>query len=252
MITISDLAVSYPCCDALHQVSLNIPKGAITALVGPSGCGKSSLLMCLNRLIDMIPQVQVSGSILLDGKEILNTKKVAPELRRRVGMIFQKPNPFPMSIRKNLQLAMREFGMGDRQQREQRMRKALQDVGLWDEVANRLDAPADSLSGGQQQRLCFARALVLEPEVLLLDEPCSALDPIAAAVVEQLIENLRGDYTIVMVTHNLAQAVRLADHLAVCWYQDGAGTVVASGPVKSMLADSGNEFATAYLTGQRG
>lgn len=252
MIHVHNLALSYPCCSALRDVDLHIPRGEITVLVGPSGCGKSSFLMCLNRLIDLVPGAVVEGRVHLDGEEILASKIVSPMLRRKVGMIFQRPNPFPMSIRKNLQLALREFGLGEKALREARMRKALEDVGLWEEVAGRLDAPAEQLSGGQQQRLCFARALILEPEVLLLDEPCSALDPLAAEVVEQLVLRLRGDYTVAMVTHNLSQARRLADYLAVFWHQDGAGTVIASGKVGQMFSNPGGDLAADYLNGQRG
>jgi phosphate transport system ATP-binding protein len=252
MIQVTQLSLTYPCCHALQDVDLHIPQGQITALVGPSGCGKSSMLLCINRLIDLVPGAVVQGSICVDGQEVLHSKQAAPMLRRKVGMIFQKPNPFPMSIRQNLQLALREFNLGDKKWREDRMRRALEDVGLWSEVAGRLDTPAEQLSGGQQQRLCFARALLLEPEVLLLDEPCSALDPLAAEVVEQLVLRLRGAYTIAMVTHNLSQARRLADHLAVFWHRAGAGTVIAAGPAASMFTDPGDQVAADYLSGQRG
>ena len=252
MIQIENLTLSYPCCHALRDVNLHIPHGQISVFVGPSGCGKSSLLMCLNRLIDLVPGAKVAGSVRLEGEKILTGKKASPQLRRRVGMIFQQAHPFPMSIRKNLQLAMREFSLGDAAWREARMQKALEDVGLWEEVSERLDSPAEQLSGGQQQRLCFARALILEPQVLLLDEPCSALDPLAAEVVEQLVLRLRGAYTVILVTHNLAQARRLADHLAVFWHSAGAGTVIASGPATMMFENPGNTLAADYLSGQRG
>ncbi|MDA0666961.1 MAG: phosphate ABC transporter ATP-binding protein [Planctomycetota bacterium] len=252
MIKVRELQLRYGKHQALADVDIDLPKGQVTALVGPSGCGKSSFLMCLNRLIELVPGASVEGCICLDGKEVLRDVKCAPVLRRRIGMIFQRPNPFHMSLRRNLHLALREHGMGDKQERNQRMRRALEDVGLWEEVKDRLDDSATDLSGGQQQRLCFARALMLEPEVLLLDEPCSALDPIASEVVEQLVLQLRGRYTIGLVTHNLAQARRLADHLAVFWVKDGAGTVLCSGPAAAMFEDAGHPTAVAYLEGRRG
>jgi len=252
MIRVRKLCLNYGAKTVLRDINLDFPQGEITALVGPSGCGKSSFLMCLNRLIDLVPRAKASGCICLDEEEILEERQDIADLRKRVGMIFQQAHPFPMSIRRNLHLAMREHGIKDKEQREQGMRRALEDVGLWQEVADRLDSAAAELSGGQQQRLCFARALVLEPEVLLLDEPCSALDPLAAEVVEQLIVGLRGRYTIALVTHNLAQARRLADHLAVFWLQEGAGTVLASGPAAAMFQSTGDTTADAYLEGRRG
>jgi phosphate transport system ATP-binding protein len=251
-VRVRGLGLRYGRKAVLTGIDLDLPAGEITALVGPSGCGKSSFLMCLNRLVDLVPGAQAEGCICLDDEEILRDRQDIADLRKRVGMIFQQPHPFPMSIRRNLHLALEEHGMRDRAAREARIRRALEDVGLWEEVADRLDEPARSLSGGQQQRLCFARALVLEPEVLLLDEPCSALDPLAAEVVEQLILRLRGRYTIALVTHHLAQARRLADHLAVFWLEEGVGTVLASGPAEAMFEDAGHPAAVAYLEGRRG
>jgi len=252
VIKVRGLQLRYGKHQALADLDLDMPKGKVTALVGPSGCGKSSLLLCLNRLIELIPGAVVEGCICLDNQEILRDVKCAPVLRRRIGMIFQRPNPFQMSVRRNLHLALQEHDMGAKEERNQRMRRALEDVGLWEEVKDRLDQSAMQLSGGQQQRLCFARALMLEPEVLLLDEPCSALDPLASGVVEQLVLQLRGKYTIGLVTHNLAQARRLADYLAVFWVQDGAGTILCSGPAKAMFHDAGHPTAVAYLEGRRG
>ena len=165
---------------------------------------------------------------------------------------FSKPNPFEMSIRKNIQLALREHGVSDRKKREQITQNVLEEVGLWDEVSDRLDQLATNLSGGQQQRLCIARALALRPQVILMDEPCSALDPISSGTVEALIGSMRGQYTVVIVTHNLAQAKRIADRIAVFWLVDGFGRLIAEGPTESIFQDPGSDIAAAYLSGQRG
>jgi phosphate transport system ATP-binding protein len=244
------LALRYDGKPAFEDVSLDIPRGSITALVGPSGCGKTSFLACLNRLTDLIPGAVLSGAIRLDGAEITNGSVDVIALRRRVGMIFQKPNPFPLSIRRNLEFPLREHGLV--QQLDETIEKALRDVGLWDEVKDRLNAPALSLSGGQQQRLSIARALALKPEVLLLDEPCSALDPISSGVVEDLIKSLRSRYTMVVVTHNLAQARRIADQVAVFWMQDGAGRLIEHGPVREVFESPRDPLTAAYISGTRG
>lgn len=234
------------------DVTLPIHAGCITALVGPSGCGKTSFLSCLNRLTDLIPRCRVSGSIRMGSLDVLAPKIDAIALRRRVGMIFQKPNPFPLSIWKNLALPLHEHGVRNREQVDRIVETTLQDVGLWDEVKNRLNTPALSLSGGQQQRLCIARALVLKPEVLLLDEPCSALDPISSGVVEDLIASLRGRYTQLIVTHNLAQARRIADYAALFWVQDGVGRLVEYGTVEQIFETPQEALTAAYVTGIRG
>jgi phosphate transport system ATP-binding protein len=250
MIRTQQLSLRYHGKPAFEEMSLDIPRGSITALVGPSGCGKTSFLTCLNRLTDLIPGAAMSGSILLDGVEISSGVQDLTALRRRVGMIFQKPNPFPLSIRRNLEFPLREHGLA--QQLDERIETALRDVGLWDEVKDRLKAPALSLSGGQQQRLTIARALALKPEVLLLDEPCSALDPISSGVVEDLIKNLRPRYTLVVATHNLAQARRIADHAAVFWVHAGAGRLIEHGPVKQVFEAPRDPLTAAYLHGTRG
>ena len=252
LLTAERLTLRYHGKAAFEDVSLDIPAGSITAVVGPSGCGKTSFLACLNRLTDLIPGATLSGSIRLGGAEITNGTTDVIALRRRVGMIFQKPNPFPLSIRKNLEFPLREHGMRDRGELDATIEKALRDVGLWDEVKDRLSAPAFSLSGGQQQRLSIARALALKPEVLLLDEPCSALDPISSGVVEDLIKSLRPRYTMVVVTHNLAQARRIADVMAVFWLQNGAGRLIECGPVPQVFNSPGDPLTAAYLSGQRG
>lgn len=252
MIQTDQLTVRYGTQIAIRDASLTVERGSITALVGPSGCGKSSFLCALNRMTDLIPGARVSGRVLIDGCDIHREIRSPAELRRRVGMIFQKPNPFPMSIRRNIQLALREHGMRQRGQLESVTERVLQDVGLWDEVKDRLDLSATQLSGGQQQRLCIARALALEPQVLLMDEPCSALDPIAAGRVESLIRDLRSQFTIVIVTHNLAQARRLADNAAVCWIRDGAGEIIEQGNAEQVFGSPVDSTAAGYLAGIQG
>ncbi len=252
MITTDNLTVQYGSQVAIRGASLTVQRGSITAIVGPSGCGKSSFLSAINRMTDLIPAAEVSGSVLVDGCDIHRDLDSPAELRRRVGMIFQKPNPFPMSIRRNLQLALREHGMRQKKQLESVTERVLQDVGLWEEVKDRLDQSALKLSGGQQQRLCIARALALEPSVLLMDEPCSALDPIAAGRIESLIGELRQQLTIVIVTHNLAQARRLADDIAVFWIRNGAGEIIEQGPAGRVFDSPTNSIAAAYLAGEHG
>ena len=246
------LNVRYGSQPALADVTLSIPAGRITALVGPSGCGKTTLLSCFNRLTDLIPSCHVAGVVRVGGGSINERGIDVMTLRRRVGMIFQKPNPFPFSIRRNLEFPLKEFGVQDREELQMRIEMALRDVGLWDEVSNRLDRPAFSLSGGQQQRLCLARALVLRPEALLLDEPCSALDPLSSGVVEELIAGLRGRYTVVIVTHNLAQARRIADHAALFWVQEGVGRLVESGPAERFFDSPRESLTAAYVQGRKG
>ncbi|MFU7142916.1 phosphate ABC transporter ATP-binding protein [Pseudomonas aeruginosa] len=234
---------------ALLGASLDVAPGELMAVVGPSGCGKSSLLSAVNRLSDLVPEARVSGRVLIDGQDVLDHKVDVQRLRRQVGMVFQQPNPFPLSIAENVLFALREHGVRDKAELHGRMEQALHATGLWNEVCDRLDRPALGLSGGQQQRLCFARALALAPRVLLLDEPCSALDPIASATVEGLIDSLKGRYTLLMVTHNLTQARRLADHVAVCWVRDGCGCVLDSGPVCELFDGARDPLAHRYLNG---
>lgn len=249
---IRDLEVRYREQPALQRASLAVPGGSLMAVVGPSGCGKSSLLRCINRLNDTVPHCAVSGEIRLGGQDILAAGTDLTALRRRVGMVFQQPNPFPLSIADNIRFPLREHGIKGRVALSCRVEKNLRDVGLWAEVKDRLRQPAQSLSGGQQQRLCLARTLALEPQVLLLDEPCSALDPIATEHVEELILRLKGRYTILMVTHNLAQARRLADHVTVCWVDDGCGCVVESGSREGIFVNSRHPITQAYCNGVKG
>jgi len=250
--TVHDLAVSYGAKPALHNVDLSVHRNCITAIIGPSGCGKSTFLTCLNRMTDLVPGCRVTGRVEMDQTDITNGTVNLIALRRRVGMIFQKPNPLPLSIRKNLTFPLKQHGLRRRSERDAEAEMALRRVGLWEEVKDRLSAPASGLSGGQQQRLCIARALALDPKVLLMDEPCSALDPIASGVVEDLITSLRCKYTVVVVTHNLAQARRIADDVAMFWVRDGAGTVVESGTARQVFESPRNDITAAYLRGERG
>lgn len=249
-LSIQGLSVHYGEQGALLGASLEVAPGELMAVVGPSGCGKSSLLSAVNRMSDLVPGARVSGRVLIDGEDVLSGAVDVQALRRQVGMVFQQPNPFPLSIAENILFALREHGVRNKTELQGRMEQALRATGLWNEVRDRLQKPALGLSGGQQQRLCFARALALEPSVLLLDEPCSALDPIASATVEGLIDSLKGRYTLLMVTHNLAQARRLADHVAVCWVRDGCGCVLDSGPACELFENIRDPLAHRYLNGQ--
>jgi len=247
-----DITIAYHGHPALEKVSFNVNRGCITALVGPSGCGKTSFLMCVNRLTDLIPACQVSGRLHIHGTNVLAPTTNVLHLRRTVGMIFQKPTVFPFTIRKNLELPLREHGTHDRTLLASALETVLQQVGLWNEVKDRLDRPAQALSGGQQQRLCLARALVLSPDVLLLDEPCSALDPISSGIVEDLIVSLRGHYTVLIVTHNLAQARRIADHVAFFWSFNGVGRLVEYSSAQHIFESPTEELTAAYISGIRG
>ena len=252
MISTENLSIAYHGRTVLRNVTLAPQPGKVLALVGPSGCGKSSFLAALNRMTEIIPGASVQGQISFGGLPIDEVFASSVQLRQSVGMIFQKPNPFAMSIRRNIELALKEHGVRDRVRLGEITETVLKDVGLWDEVGDRLDHSALELSGGQQQRLCIARALALKPKVVLMDEPCSALDPISAQRVEQLIESMRGDYTVIIVTHNLAQARRLADHLAVFWVRDGVGEIVEQGESETLFTSPANEIAKAYLSGRQG
>ena len=252
MIETKNLTVTYGHKTVLKDVSLDVKQGEILALVGPSGCGKSSFLAAINRMTDRIPGARVSGDVLVDCCNVRSADRSDVELRKCVGMIFQNPNPFPMSIRKNIQLALKEHGVRGRKQLDSITETVLRKVGLWDEVSDRLNHSARELSGGQQQRLCIARALALEPAVLLMDEPCSALDPIASGTVEDLVKSMRNKYTVIIVTHNLAQARRIADRIAVFWLVDGVGTLIETGATNELFENAVNETAAAYLSGQRG
>jgi phosphate transport system ATP-binding protein len=246
------LSLYYGSHPAFENVTLSIPKDSITALIGPSGCGKTSFLSCLNRLTDMIPNCKVSGQIRLENLDVLHPKTDTIALRRRIGKIFQKPNPFPLSIWKNIAFPLKEHGIKDRHEIDEIIEQVLTDVGLWDEIKDRLKSPALRLSGGQKQRLCIARTLALQPEAILMDEPCSALDPISSGTVEDLIANLRGKYTILIVTHNLAQACRIADYTAMFWVKDGSGRLIESGLTSQIFDRPQEPITAAYVSGSRG
>ncbi|PSB03870.1 phosphate ABC transporter ATP-binding protein [Merismopedia glauca] len=252
LIQTHQLSLQYGSKSAFGNVTLSIPAGEITAIVGPSGCGKSSFLCCLNRLTDLIPCCQVSGDIQIGTLNVLHPKTDAIALRRRVSLICQKPNPFPLSIWKNLVFPLQEHGIKDRDRLDQIVENSLRAVGLWDEVKDRLQSSALSLSGGQQQRLCIARALALNPQVILMDEPCSALDPISSGVVEDLILNLRNNYTVVIVTHNLPQARRIADYVACFWVNQDRGQLIEYGVTEQIFAAPQNPITAAYVNGSRG
>jgi phosphate transport system ATP-binding protein len=233
---------------ALHEVTLGIPHGGITALIGPSGCGKSTFLRSLNRLNALLPGVRHDGVILLDGSDIYDRSVDLVALRRRVGMVFQRWNPFPRSIYENVAYGPRVNGLRDRARLDEIVEKSLRRAALWDEVKDRLRKSALALSGGQQQRLCIARALANDPEVLLLDEPASALDPLSTQKIEELLFELRGSLTVVIVTHNLQQAARASDYTAFFFM----GRLVEAGATQAMFTAPSDERTEAYITGRFG
>ncbi|HET6410747.1 MAG TPA: phosphate ABC transporter ATP-binding protein PstB [Anaeromyxobacter sp.] len=233
---------------AVRGVSLSIPERSVYAIIGPSGCGKSTFLRCLNRMHELVPGARAEGTILLDGQDLLGKGMDPVRLRRRVGMVFQRPNPFPtMSIFDNVAAGMKLNGIANGDM-EERVERALERAALWEEVKDRLSASALSLSGGQQQRLCIARALAVEPEVLLMDEPASALDPIATSKVEDLIHDLKTRYTIVLVTHNMQQAARASDFTAFFYL----GELVEAGPTLQIFQNPREERTEDYVTGKFG
>ncbi len=233
---------------ALYDISLSIPVCAVTAFIGPSGCGKSTLLRLLNRMNDLIEGARHTGQVLLDGEDIYAPGQDVVELRRRVGMVFQKSNPFPKSIYENVAFGPRMAGWRSGRALDELVERCLRQAALWEEVKDRLHASAGALSGGQQQRLCIARALATQPEVLLMDEPCSALDPKSTQAVEELILQLKQHYTIVIVTHNMQQAMRVADHTAF-FYE---GRLIESGPTAEMFARPREKRTADYLSGRFG
>jgi phosphate transport system ATP-binding protein len=248
VITVRDLNLFYGKAQALKGVTLDVPRGHVLAFIGPSGCGKSTLLRCFNRMNDLVDSCRIEGEILLDGENIMHHKVNVAQLRRRVGMVFQKPNPFPKSIYENVAYGLRLLGVKNRAQLDAAVEKSLRGAALWDEVKDRLDSSGLSLSGGQQQRLVIARAIALEPEVLLLDEPCSALDPIATAKVEDLIVELKDRYTIVIVTHNMQQAARVSDFTAYMYL----GELVEFGQTDEIFLRPKVKHTEDYITGRFG
>lgn len=252
LIAAENVSIRYDSKAAVERVSLTVAPCSVTAMIGPSGCGKTSFLSCLNRLTDLTPSCRVTGKVRIGDLDIFHRDTDVRALRTRVGMVFQKPNPFPLTIWKNLALPLGQHGVKARSQVQETIETALGDVGLWDEVKDRLQTPALALSGGQQQRLCIARTLALKPDVVLLDEPCSALDPLASQVVEDLIAGLKRRYTVVIVTHNLAQARRIADAVAVFWVVDGVGRLIEHGEAARIFAAPEHPQTAAYLGGKTG
>ncbi|KYH31698.1 phosphate ABC transporter ATP-binding protein PstB [Neomoorella mulderi] len=246
---VEDFSAWYGQTQAVKNVTLPVYASQVTAIIGPSGCGKSTFIRCLNRLHEVIPGTRTRGRVLLDGQNIYDDKVDPAEIRRRVGMVFQKPNPFPtMSIFDNVAAGLRVHGLPPGTTAEEVVEKSLKMVGLWDEVADRLQDSGVSLSGGQQQRLCIARALAVEPEVLLMDEPCSALDPVSTLKIEELIKGLKEKYTIVIVTHNMHQAARVADYTAFFLN----GQLIEYGVTSDIFTNPRDQRTEDYITGRFG
>ena len=249
MIDVREVDFAYGTNQVLHNVSLAIPPQAVTAFIGPSGCGKTTLLRCINRMNDLVEGAHITkGAIFLEGVDISAPDVDVVDLRRRVGMVFQKSNPFPKSIYENVSYGLRIAGVSKRSRIDEAVEKSLRAAALWEEVKDRLDTNALGLSGGQQQRLCIARALAVEPEVVLMDEPCSALDPIATAKIEELIHELKAQYTIVIVTHNMQQAGRVSDHTAFFYL----GRLIEFGPTTKIFTNPSEKRTEDYITGRFG
>ncbi|WP_349255631.1 phosphate ABC transporter ATP-binding protein PstB [Parvibaculum sp.] len=247
-ISIRNFNLWYGQSQALHGVSMEIQKGMVTSLIGPSGCGKSTLLRSLNRMNDLIDHLRIQGDVRLSGEPLFGPQVDVIALRKRMGMVFQKPNPFPMTIAENVTYALKVDGVTNKKLLAEACESALKGAALWDEVKNRLNDSALGLSGGQQQRLCIARAIAGNPEVLLMDEPCSALDPIATMRIEQLIEELKSTYTIVIVTHNMQQAARVSDNTAFMYL----GRLIEYGATKEVFTNPHSKRTEEYVTGRFG
>ena len=247
-ITVKDLCLWYGNAQALKNVNISIPEKSITALIGPSGCGKSTFLKTLDRMNDLIPGVKITGLVEYGGQDIFAPSVDVSELRRRIGMVFQKPNPFPMSIYDNVAYGPRTHGVTARAELDGIVERSLRDAAIWDEVKDRLKKSALGLSGGQQQRLCIARALAVEPEVLLMDEPTSALDPISTSKIEELALQLKEKYTIIIVTHNMQQAVRISDCTAFFLL----GELIEFGKTEELFAQPKDKRTEDYITGRFG
>jgi phosphate transport system ATP-binding protein len=243
------LSAFYGKKQALYDINLAIESNQVTAMIGPSGCGKSTLIRCLNRMHELVPEASVRGQVLLDGSDIYGKSLDPVDVRRRIGMVFQKPNPFPnMSIADNVVAGLKLNGVRDKGRLEEAARRSLQRVYLWDEVKDELKRSGASLSGGQQQRLCIARALAIEPEVILMDEPCSALDPTATAKIEELITELKAQYTVVIVTHNMQQASRVADYTAFMYL----GKLIEYDRTTTIFENPKEQLTERYITGKFG
>ena len=252
-LSITQVNLFYGDFQALRNITLEIPECAITAIIGPSGCGKSSFLRIFNRMNDLITGAKVEGRVELNGINIYHKSIDVVELRKRVGMVFQKPNPFPMSVFENVAFGPKRHGISNRVELEEIVEKSLRQAALWDEVKDKLGQSALSLSGGQQQRLCIARVLAVEPEVILMDEPCSALDPLATLKIEDLMRNLAENYTIVIVTHNMQQAARVSDMAAfLMMEEDRAGVLVEYGPTSELFTNPKDKRTEDYITGRFG
>ncbi len=234
---------------ALKDVNINIKANSVTAIIGPSGCGKSTFIRCLNRMHELTPNAKMTGQILLDGQNIYDKQVDSVQVRRRVGMVFQKPNPFPtMSIYDNVAAGLKLTGTKKGKNLDEVVKRSLEQATLWDEVKDELKKPGTSISGGQQQRLCIARAIALQPEVILMDEPCSALDPIATAKIERLVVELKRNYTVVIVTHNMQQASRVSDFTAFMYL----GSLIEFGPTRDIFESPKNPLTEKYITGEFG
>lgn len=248
IITTNDLCLWYGKTQALRDINISVQEGSITALIGPSGCGKSTFLKTLNRMNDLVPDVRITGSVKYRGKDIFAPGTDVNELRRQIGMVFQKPNPFPMSIYDNIAYGPRTHGIRSKAKLDEIVETSLKNAAIWDEVKDRLKKSALGLSGGQQQRLCIARAMAVSPSVLLMDEPASALDPISTAKVEELIHELKKQYTIVIVTHNMQQAARVSDSTAFFYM----GEMVEFGDTKKIFTNPDKVETQNYITGRFG
>lgn len=243
-----DLNLWYGEKQALFTINMGILANKITALIGPSGCGKSTLIRCFNRMNDVIDKCKITGSILFDGTNIYQPGTDAVEIRKKIGMVFQKPNPFPKTIYENIAYGSRVQGITDKKTLDHIVEQSLKDAALWDEVQDRLYESAMGLSGGQQQRLCIARSLSIEPEIILMDEPCSALDPIATAKIEDLMTGLKKKYTVIIVTHNMQQAARVSDYTAYMYL----GKLIEFGETKQIFENPKQELTENYITGRFG
>jgi len=248
IVTVDGLNLHYGAAHALKDISLTVARNQVTAFIGPSGCGKSTLLRCLNRMNDLIDSVAISGSIKLDGQEITGNATDVISLRRRVGMVFQQSNPFPKSIYENIVYGLRIAGVKDKALLDETVEKCLKGAAIWDEVKDRLHESALGLSGGQAQRICIARAIATNPEVILMDEPCSALDPLSTLKIEELIDELKERYTIVIVTHNMQQAARVSDATAFFYL----GELIEMGETKKIFTNPEKKQTEDYITGRFG
>ena len=247
-ISVRDLNFYYGSFHALKNINLDIPERKVTAFIGPSGCGKSTLLRVFNRMFELYPEQHATGSVLLDGEDVLSSKLDVALIRAKIGMVFQRPTPFPMSIYNNIAFGVRLFETLPRVEMDERVEWALKKAALWGEVKDKLNQNGSGLSGGQQQRLCIARGIAIKPEVLLLDEPCSALDPISTGKIEELIHELKADYTVVIVTHNMQQAARCSDFTAYMYL----GDLVEFGPTSELFMKPKKKDTEDYITGRFG